>query len=149
MEIAYVSICQHMSAYVSIRQRTYADLEVEYGDSIRQHTSVYVSIRQRTYADLQVEYGDSILLELLQLVLLARIRQHTSAYVSIRQHTYVLLELLQLVLLTRSSSGVSICSFVLVKQVKGVLCLHIRHLTLCLFVEERECFFLIFFPFSF
>jgi hypothetical protein len=67
---AYVSIRQHASAYVSIRQPLVfrAPLHARRAvlpayvsirqDSIRQHTSAYVSIRQ-----------------------------HTSAYVSIRQHT--------------------------------------------------------------
>jgi hypothetical protein len=59
---AYVSIRQHTSAYVSIRQHTSAYV------SIRQHTSAYVSIRQHTSAYVSI-------------------RQHTSAYVSIRQHT--------------------------------------------------------------
>jgi hypothetical protein len=52
-------LCQHTSAYVSIRQHTPAYV------SIRQHTSAYVSIRQYTSA-------------------YVRIRHHTSSYVSIR-----------------------------------------------------------------
>jgi hypothetical protein len=64
---AYVSIRQHTSLYVSIRDAVGGGGgglgAVQRGDevelvSIRQHTSAYVSIRQ-----------------------------HTSAYVSIRQHT--------------------------------------------------------------
>jgi hypothetical protein len=57
--LIYVSIRQHMSAYVSIRQHTSAYVRSAFRliyVSIRQHTSAYVSIRQ-----------------------------HTSAYVSIRQ----------------------------------------------------------------
>jgi hypothetical protein len=53
------SLCQHTSAYVSIRQHTSAYV------SIRQHTSAYVSIRQHTSAYVSI-------------------RQHTSAYVSMR-----------------------------------------------------------------
>jgi hypothetical protein len=61
-----ISIRQHASAYVSIRQQSYAD------------TSAYVCIRQRTCAELVLERMRHRN---------AHIRQHTSAYVSIRQHT--------------------------------------------------------------
>jgi hypothetical protein len=57
---AYVSIRQHMSAYVSIRR-------------MRQHTSAYVSILARLAP---ISRGPTRV-----------IRQHTSAYASIRQHT--------------------------------------------------------------
>ena len=55
---AYVSICEHMPAYVSIRvPRSVLKEEALLGRqaqplayvSIRQHTSAYVSIRQQTH----------------------------------------------------------------------------------------------------
>jgi hypothetical protein len=65
-------ICQHTSAYVSMRQHTSAHCVSAYV-SIRQHTSAYVSIRQHTSAHVSI-------------------RQHTSAHVSIRQHTSLTLK---------------------------------------------------------
>jgi hypothetical protein len=85
---ACVSIRQHTSAYVSIREKcrqqttayvspntsayvnAYRPPATSAYVSIRQHTSAYVSIRERIPASRH-----------------ARIRQHTSAYVRIRQHT--------------------------------------------------------------
>ena len=76
-----VSIRQHTSAYVSIRQQHVSILQhsvVTQDVSIRQHTAAYVSIRQHYGGDAR------------------RSRMHhaneptPSAYVSIRQHTRVL-----------------------------------------------------------
>jgi hypothetical protein len=88
VQVPYVSIRQHTSAYVSIRQQTLPGCRLRQaqsccggyparpagaaGVSIRQHTSAYVSIRQHTSAYVSTR--------------LYRLRQHTSAYVSIRQH---------------------------------------------------------------
>ncbi len=75
--IAYVSICQHMSAYVSIR--------LEYED-ILFHTlsdlAAYVSIRQHTSA---YAWSTRIYCLALSVILAAyvSVRQRTSAYVSI------------------------------------------------------------------
>jgi hypothetical protein len=81
------SICQHTSAYVSIRQHTSAyvrlksvALHLAYV-SIRQHTSAYVSIRgieecQHTHLDLTMRTADSV-------------NESSLAYVSIRQHTHL------------------------------------------------------------
>ncbi len=75
---AYVSICQHTSAYGdsmrwSLLSRPAASAYV----SIHPHTTAYVSVRLQTSA-----YGD-----LPRCAEGVSIRQHTSAYVSIRQHT--------------------------------------------------------------
>jgi hypothetical protein len=102
---ASVSIRQHTSGCVSIREHTAACV------SIRQHTSAYVSIRQHTSA-----YGS--------------IRPHTSAYVRIRQHTPAYVSIRRMSSSQppscRSSAPsalprrVSICTFVLLKQVGKV-----------------------------
>jgi hypothetical protein len=76
-------MCQHASAYVSIRQHTSAYVSkghvvargyvVRRVLRIRQHTSAYVSIRQ-AYVSISGRVS---------LVTYVSIRQHTSAYVSI------------------------------------------------------------------
>jgi hypothetical protein len=104
---AYVSIRQHTSAYVSIRQPKRLLLPRR-----SLHTSAYVSIRQHTSA-------------------FVGIRRHASAYVSVRQHTsapprptplpgagasvFVLCTSQYLYFV--KVLCVSICTFVLVKQV--------------------------------
>jgi hypothetical protein len=99
-------IRQHTSAYVGIRQHTSAGrlwlflcLLLPWSFEVRsrlrslcQHTSAYVSIRQHPSVSVSI-------------------RQHTSASVSIRSREYIVnLEA------PRSSSGVSMCTFVLAKQ---------------------------------
>jgi hypothetical protein len=93
---AYVSIRQHTSEYVSIRDEHMRPTQCHSAAecSIRQHTSAYVSIRQHTS-----EYVTSMCGQLSATVLPKRsaglytnatyvsIRQHTSAHVSMRQHT--------------------------------------------------------------
>jgi hypothetical protein len=88
-----ISIRQHTSAYVSIRQRLRQERAplphasaAAAGSapappayvSIRQHTSAYVSIRQHTSAYVSIRQHTSAYVS---------IRQHTSAYASMRQHT--------------------------------------------------------------
>jgi hypothetical protein len=121
---AYGSIRQHTSAYVSICQLHYQRSPLL---CIRQHTSAYASIRQHMPAGY---------------VSIRSMRQHTSAYASIRQHTPAYVNIRQHTpahvkhLLRgdyaprpppppaplRSASGVSLCTFVLVKQVLLYFC---------------------------
>ncbi len=75
VRVGYVSIRQHMSAYVSvsIRQNIFSIRQNSSAYvSIRQHTSAYVSIRQHASAYVQHTYS---------------IRQYISVYVSMRKHT--------------------------------------------------------------
>ena len=113
---AYVSIRQHMSAYVNIRQ------------SIRQHTSAYVSIRQHTSPGASTSPRPLPLFGSVSQSGAISIRQHTSAYASIRQHAsvgvYHLIRQCEpvwrhdVVHLCDAARNVSICTVVLVKQVK-------------------------------
>jgi hypothetical protein len=111
---AYVRIRPHTSEYVIVRQNTSANVSILPASSTALDTSsstAYVSIRQHTSAYVSI-------------------RKHTSAYVSIRQHTTCVFDSLrnlvkhriQLLLPFRRSlcrEGVSICTFVLVKQVNS------------------------------
>jgi hypothetical protein len=97
--VAYVSIRQHTSAYVSIRHILASTSTPVYANrwctehtsahvSTRQHTSAYVSIRQPTSADVSRRQHTSADVSKRQHTsAYVSIRQHTSAYVSIRQHT--------------------------------------------------------------
>ena len=85
-----LSIRQHTSAYVSIRQRQRIPLDSD--GSIRQHTSAYLYNLLHTqlcnvffYASVyhSIATADSSKANLCSM----RTRQHTSVYVSIRQHT--------------------------------------------------------------
>jgi hypothetical protein len=111
---AYVIIRHHTSAYVSICGATSTLI---HSTPFLQHTSSYVSIRQHTSAyagQHQLLYTPSRF---------CSIRQHTSAYVSMRQHTSAYEGQHQLLYTPSrfcSSCGVSICTFVLAKQVKLV-----------------------------
>jgi hypothetical protein len=87
---AYVSIRQHTSAYVSIRQPSLLHIASPTAFfttckdvSIRQHTSAYVSIRQRCPSSLLHTASATAFFTTCG-------DQHTSAYVSIRQHTSLL-----------------------------------------------------------
>jgi hypothetical protein len=92
---AYVSIRQHMSAYVSICQQRGRKATCISRVSIRQHMlRAYVSIRQhmlsakRQKGDLYLHNKQNANDEVHRLAIPhLSIRQHTSAYVSIRQHT--------------------------------------------------------------
>jgi hypothetical protein len=70
VEILPRHICNHLSAYVSIRQHTYLSAYV----SIRQHTSAAVGTRWNSALEFCLDT-------------FATTCQHTSAFVSIRQHT--------------------------------------------------------------
>jgi hypothetical protein len=89
---------QHTSAYVSLRQHTSVNV------SIRQHTSAYVSIRQHTSA--YVRIACDLFLDCQKLVagLL-----HLFVRYGLGHFLFEFLE--------RSSSGISICTFVPVKRV--------------------------------
>jgi hypothetical protein len=76
----YVSIRRHTCVYFR-RASSYSLILL----SIRQHTSAHVSIRQLTSAYTHT-YLHSLQTSKL---ILAHIAQHTSAYVSIRQHTHI------------------------------------------------------------
>ncbi len=79
-----VSIRQHTSAYVNIRQHTLyesSDLSDTDVSHIRQHTSADVSIRQHTLYESSDSSDTGV----------SCIRQHTSAYVGIRQHMMMML----------------------------------------------------------
>ena len=107
---ASVSIRQHPSAYVSIRQHTSAYV------SIRQHTSAYVSIRQRTSAYVSICHRVAAgLVQLLQRLL----RQYLYCCTSKASKSSTFAPSASRRKL-RSSSGVSICTFVPVKQVNRV-----------------------------
>jgi hypothetical protein len=79
---AYVGIRQHMSEYVSIRRHTSAYV------GIRQHTSAYVSIRQHTSAYVSIRRHTSACIQHTYIRQHVSMCQHTSAYVSIRQRTH-------------------------------------------------------------
>jgi hypothetical protein len=122
---AYVSIRQLTSAYVSLRQHTllphtalcalfhalaWKSQSTSAYVSIRQHASAYVApthclmrahLEKSAYVSIRTHY--------------VSIRQHTSAYVA---PTHNLTRAFPGARLARSSSGVSVCTFVLVKQVK-------------------------------
>jgi hypothetical protein len=96
-----------------------------------QHTSAYVSIRLHTSAYVSIRQHASACFS---------IRQHTSAYVSIRRAAALCLTLAPLRLQPRSSSAVSICTFVLVKQVNGVPeNLYQNAASICTFVLVKQC----------
>jgi hypothetical protein len=133
---AYVSIRQHTSAYGIIRTHTLAYVSMRQHASsyvrIRTHTSAYVSIRQRHLRAIQsavlhnfsymfffkialfqkgpgvgeVERGGQSACECV-------VHEHTSAYVSIRRKRRAE----RLRVCGAGGAGVSICTFVLVKQV--------------------------------
>jgi hypothetical protein len=128
------SIRQHTSAYVSIRQHTSAFesrgayrgstlelIEVRAHETLRlnwpvtQHALRALLMASRAYLRFLWKSSESTRLQ--HTSAYVSIRQHTSAYVSIRQHTSAYLW--KSSESTRcSSSGVSICTFALVKQVK-------------------------------
>jgi hypothetical protein len=70
--LIYVSIRQHTSAYVSIREDIY-------------HTSAYVRIREDIYQPTLSVWSSEE--QRRAVAVCTCIRQHTSAHVSIRQHT--------------------------------------------------------------
>jgi hypothetical protein len=99
---AYVSMRQHTSACVSIREHTKWRSSKIYIVGIREHAyAAYVSMREHTWAYEVEELG------------------HTAAYVSILRHmsAYVVIQQHASQHLSASPSCVSICTFVLVKQV--------------------------------
>jgi hypothetical protein len=130
LEHAYVSIRQHTSAYVSIHiYIPGARPQDAPGARIRQHTSAYVSIRQHTHTctwrtasrcSWSTHCSSARSARRLHTSAYVSIRQHTSAYVSIRQHTSrcSCSRRLGALGLENKSETVSICTFVLVKQVK-------------------------------
>jgi hypothetical protein len=115
---AYVSIYtgirqhiyRHTSAYVSMPGRSHT-LLASAGTSIRQHTSAYVSIytgiRQHTSAYATHSWSKSYPPFASAGAAYVSIRQHTSAYAT---HSFFCVSW------SSSSSGVSICTFVPVKQ---------------------------------
>jgi hypothetical protein len=105
LHITDVSICEHTSAHVSIRQHTSAPRVLATAQqvyvSIRQHTSAHVSIRQHTSAYFMLQRvlpgrgmeedprarASTHKTSCLPLPVYVSIRQHASACVSIRQYT--------------------------------------------------------------